>query len=59
MTPEEKAKDLYDKMKGFRITNAHRKKCAIVAATELRQNSIVNSMISYWDCVIEVLKTYK
>ncbi|MFT5724156.1 MAG: hypothetical protein ACI9JN_001273 [Bacteroidia bacterium] len=32
MTPEQqKAKEIYDSMKGFRITNAHRKKCARLA----------------------------
>ncbi len=36
MTPEEKAKDIYNKMKGFRVTNAHRKKCTLVAIDEIR-----------------------
>lgn len=35
MTPEEKAKEIYDKMKGFRVKNTHRKKCALVAVDEI------------------------
>jgi hypothetical protein len=33
--PKDKAKELYDQMKGFRVTNKHRKKCARVAAEHL------------------------
>ena len=33
------AKEIYDKMKGFRITNVHRKKCTRVAV-ELIQNAV-------------------
>lgn len=39
MTPEEKAKEIYDKMKGFRVTNKHRKKCALVAVDEVLRNA--------------------
>ncbi len=35
MTPTQKAKELYDKMKGFRVKNSHRKKCALVAVDEI------------------------
>jgi len=38
MTPKEQAKDLYDMMKGFRVTNIHRKKCALKAAEEIIEN---------------------
>lgn len=31
MTPKQEAAEIYDKMKGFRVTNRHRKKCALVA----------------------------
>ena len=31
MTAKEQAKEIYDSMKGFRVTNNHRKKCAIAA----------------------------
>ncbi|MBO0323505.1 hypothetical protein J0X14_14445 [Muricauda sp. CAU 1633] len=31
MEPKERAKEIYDKMKGFRVKNSHRKKCALVA----------------------------
>lgn len=42
MNPKEKAKDIYDKMKGFRVTNNHRKKCALIAV-----NEIIESMYEY------------
>jgi hypothetical protein len=29
MTPKEKATEIYNKMKGFRVTNSHLKKCAL------------------------------
>lgn len=35
MTAKEKAKELYDKMKGFRVKNSHRKKCTLVACAEV------------------------
>ena len=35
MTPAEKAKDLFDKMNGFRITHAHRIKCAKIVVDEI------------------------
>lgn len=31
MTPKQKAIEIYDKMKGFRVKNSHRKKCALTA----------------------------
>ena len=43
MTPEEKAKQIYDKMKGFRVTNKHRKKCALVAVDEVLENTALTS----------------
>lgn len=39
MTHEEMALYLYGRMKGCRITKKHQKKCARVAAEELRDNT--------------------
>lgn len=42
MTPEEienKAKDLFNKMKGFRVKHSHSKKCAIIAVDEIIENN--------------------
>lgn len=35
MDVREKAKDIYDKMKGFRVKNSHRKKCALICVDEI------------------------
>ena len=35
MNPQEKAKDIYDKMKGFRVKNSHRKSCALKCVDEI------------------------
>lgn len=35
MTPKEKAKELFDKMKGFRVKHSHSKKCALIAVDEI------------------------
>jgi hypothetical protein len=35
MEAKEKAKDIYDKMKGFRVKNTHRKKCALICVDEI------------------------
>ena len=35
MEPAKKAKEIYDKMKGLRVKNTHRKKCALIAADEI------------------------
>lgn len=35
MTPQEKAKEIYDQMKGFRVKNTHRKKCALVCVQNI------------------------
>lgn len=35
MNPTEKAKELFDKMNGFRITHAHRIKCAKIVCDEV------------------------
>ena len=35
MEPKEKAKELFDKMKGFRVKHSHSKKCALIAVDEI------------------------
>ena len=35
MTPKEKAKEIYDDMKGFRVKNTHRKKCSLVCVDKI------------------------
>jgi len=35
MTPQEKAIDLFNKMKGFRVKHTHSKRCAKVAVDEI------------------------
>ena len=52
MTPEEeKAKELFDKMNGFRITHAHRIKCAKIVCDEamiaLRWDEVTN-LDNFW-----------
>lgn len=49
MTPQEKAKEIYDQMKGFKVSNKHRKKCAKVAASHLIENSAFNMDEDYKD----------
>jgi len=53
MEADKKAKDIYDKMKGFRVKNAHRKRCALICVDEvlliLYHNSAINGYrINYW-----------
>jgi len=35
MTPKEKADELFNKMKGFRVKHTHSKKCALIAVEEI------------------------
>jgi hypothetical protein len=35
MTPKEKAKEMFDKMKGFRVKHTHSKKCAIKSIDDI------------------------
>lgn len=51
MTPPDKAKDIYDKMKGFRVKNTHRKKCALVAVDLLIEYASTNLGARYWESV--------
>ena len=43
MTAQEKAKEIYDKMKGFRVKNSHRKKCALIAVEEIIKSDNVEN----------------
>lgn len=47
MTAQEKAAELYAKMKGFRIKHSHAKKCAIIACEEII-NSHPKSSLRDW-----------
>ncbi len=38
--PKEKAQEMYNSMKGFRVTNVHRKKCARVAIEKIIDNLV-------------------
>jgi hypothetical protein len=38
MTPQEKAKEIFNKMKGFRVKHSHSKKCALIAVDEILQS---------------------
>lgn len=48
MTVKEKAKDIYDKMKGFRVKNTHRKKCALACVDEITKHVSITEK-DYWD----------
>ena len=60
MEIEEKAREIYDKMKGFRVKNTHRKKCSLNLVNEmireLKEISFAHDMymeedINYWERV--------
>lgn len=50
LPPDEMAKNIFDSMKGFRVTHKHVKKCAIVAANLLLMNA-TNETVGYWSKV--------
>ena len=60
MTPKEKAKELFDKMKGFRVKHSHSKKCALIAVDEVMSElKIYESAIIYkgfWEQVKNEIK---
>ena len=67
MTPKEKANELFNKMKGFRVKHTHSKKCAsiavdeiILALTEYGKTSLelqnMDSEFRYWDQVKEEIQ---
>lgn len=41
LTAEEQLKEIYDQMKGFRVTNVHRKKCTIRAIKLVRRQTYI------------------
>jgi len=49
MTAPEKAKELFDKMNGFRISYAHRVKCAKVAVDEVIKVGQLEQHPEYYD----------
>jgi hypothetical protein len=48
MTPQEKAKEIFDNMKGFRVTNAHRKKCSLKCCQEVMR--VIHKYHIHSDC---------
>jgi len=55
MNSKEKAEDLFNKMKGFRVKHTHSRKCALVAAKELRGICPAVDAV-YWNTVIQNLE---
>jgi hypothetical protein len=58
MTPQEKAIEIFNSMKGFRVKHSHAKKCAI-NAVDLVLKSLSYSPHPYWLNVKEELKKIK
>jgi hypothetical protein len=63
MTQKEKAYEIWDKMKGFRVTNAHRKKCCIVAIDLILQetpkmsvNGEPDPQLEWWQGVKKIIQ---
>jgi len=61
MTPKERAKYLFDKMKGFRVKHSHSKKCAKIAVEEMLNQFKGLSKPEYvaFDCIGERQFTYE
>lgn len=62
LTPKEKAKELFDKMKGFRVMHSHSIKCAKVAVREIiaqLPNQSENHLYVYWNEVLTELNNLK
>ena len=60
MTAKEKAIEIYDEMKGFRVKNSHRKKCALAAVdmiTDALETTTGHLAISRMD-MLEVEKDF-
>ena len=54
MTPKEKAVELFNKMKGFRVKHTHSKKCAVIAVDEILKalpEDHQSDIWSYWEQV--------
>jgi hypothetical protein len=67
LEPKEKALEIYDKMKGFRISNRHRMKCALVAVQQTQNELMIiypnrelnHVRIKYWEDVLKELEIIK
>jgi len=47
MEPKEKAKELFDKMKGFRVKHFHSKRCALIAVDEILKIEVLHRKIQW------------
>ncbi len=62
MSPKEKAEELFQKMKGFRVKNSHSKKCALIAVEEIINShykllgGVNTSIYNYWEEVKQELE---
>lgn len=60
MTPQEKAIEIFESMKGFRVKHSHAKKCAKNAATlVMSTHPLFTLERRYWEEVIEETKKIK
>lgn len=67
MTSKEVAKELFNKMKGFRVKHSHSKKCALIAVNFIISanphsnpfNTETYSTMSYWEEVKQELENLK
>lgn len=62
LTPKQKAKELFDKMKGFRILHSHSIKCAKVAVREIiaqEKHHVHHLWVEYWNQVLIELDNLK
>jgi DNA repair ATPase RecN len=68
MRPQEKASELFNSMKGFRVKHSHSLKCAIKAVDEMLKeikgiefnyDIDVQNLIDYWDEVNTELENLK
>jgi hypothetical protein len=57
-TPEEKALEIFNSMKGFRVKHSHSKKCAL-KAVKLLQDYCDTQSFSYWSDVEQELNKIK
>lgn len=63
MTPKEKATELFNAMKGFRVKHTHSKKCARICVEQIIENSsqILDGIdyyveLNYWEEVKEEIE---
>jgi len=57
-TPKEKALEIFNSMKGFRVKHSHSKKCAL-NAVKLLQDYCDTQSFSYWSDVEQELNKIK